>query len=114
MTLQQTYQRLWRVLQQLREKNLHRNKVKCQFLKTSVRYLGHEIDAHGLHPLKDKLNAIVNILQPTDTSKVHTFLGMVNYYHKFLLKVSSILQLLHQLIKKDSEFIWDERCETSF
>jgi hypothetical protein len=106
-TLQQTYQRLCRVLQQLHEKNLHHNKGKCQFFKTSVCYLGHEIDEHRLHPIKDKINTIVNIPHPTDASKVHTFLGMINYYHK-------LGQPLHQLIKKDAEFIRDERCETSF
>jgi hypothetical protein len=89
------------VLQQLREKNLHLNKGKCQFFKTSVRYLGQEIDAHGLPPLKDNTEAIVNIPHPTDASKVHTFLRMVK------------LLSLHQLINKAAEFIWDERCETS-
>jgi hypothetical protein len=44
-TTQQTYQKLCGVLQQLCEKNLHLNKGKCQFLKTSVHYL--ESDAHG-------------------------------------------------------------------
>jgi len=113
-TLQQTRDRLYAVLRQLQSKNLHLNKDKCQFFKSSIKYLGHKIDGSGLHPLKDKVDAIVSMSRPTDAAKVHTFLGMVNYYHKFLPNVSSVLHPLHRLTRDDVEFEWDDACEAAF
>jgi RNase H-like domain found in reverse transcriptase/Reverse transcriptase (RNA-dependent DNA polymerase)/Integrase zinc binding domain/Integrase core domain len=113
-TLQQTYERLCAVLDRLRGKNLHLNKTKCQFFRRSVRYLGHEIDGKGLHPLSSKVDAIVNVPQPKDAGQVHTFIGMVNYYHKFIKDVSAILHPLRQLMKEGAEFVWDEHCEAAF
>jgi hypothetical protein len=113
-TLQQTQDRLYAVLRQLRSKNLHLNKDKCQFFKSSIKYLGHKIDSSGLHPLKNKVDAIINMGRPTDAAKVHTFLGMINYYHKFLPNVSSVLHPLHRLTRDDVEFEWDDECEAAF
>jgi RNase H-like domain found in reverse transcriptase len=60
------------------------------------------------------VDAIVNISRPTDAAKVHTFLGMVNFYHKFLPNVSSVLHPLHRLTRDDVEFEWDDECEAAF
>jgi hypothetical protein len=113
-TLQQSYHRLCSVLDRIRGKNLHLNKTKCQFFKQSVRYLGHEINAQGLHPLQEKVDAITKIQPPKDADQLHTFIGMVNYYHKFIPNVSSILHPLHQLIRKDAQFVWTQNCDAAF
>jgi hypothetical protein len=113
-TSQQSYYRLCSVLDRIRGKNLHLNKTKCQFFKQSVRYLGHEINAQGLHPLQEKVDAITSIQPSKDADQLHTFIGMVNYYHKFILNVSSILHSLHQLIRKDAQFLWTQNCDAAF
>jgi hypothetical protein len=67
-----------------------------------------------LHHMKDKVEAIEKVLSPTSADQVHTLIGMVNYYHKFVLNVSTILHPLYHVIKKDTEFVWNSTCETAF
>ena len=49
---------------------------KCRFLQDSVEYLGHRIDAHGLHTTDSKLKAITEAPQPTNVQELCTFLGL--------------------------------------
>ena len=48
------------VLQKLQEHGLRVKKEKCEFMKSCVKYLGHKIDAEGLHALDGKVEAITN------------------------------------------------------
>ena len=52
-----------------------------------VEYLGHTISADGLKPSESKTRAIVDAPQPQNVSQLRSFLGMVNYYGKFLPKI---------------------------
>ena len=46
------------VLSQMQQAGLRLRKEKCEFMSMSVVYLGHRIDAQGLHPTRDKVAAI--------------------------------------------------------
>jgi hypothetical protein len=94
------------VFKRLSEANLRLHEDKCKFFQPSVKYLGHIIDARGLHPLPDRIQAIVAMPFPTDVHKLKSFLGMVNYYSHFLPDLSSILAPLYALLKKNSRFTW--------
>jgi ACT domain-containing protein len=59
---------LKRVLQKLKEHGVRIKKDKCAFMKMSVQYLGHLIDADGIHATDDKLKAIVDAPPPQDVS----------------------------------------------
>ncbi|XP_075535174.1 uncharacterized protein LOC142570712 [Dermacentor variabilis] len=56
---------LRQVFQRLREHNLKLNKAKCRFRVAQVAFLGHRIDANGLHPLQDNLEAVLSAPKPT-------------------------------------------------
>ena len=56
--------RLNEVLARLEESGLHLNQTKCIFMAKSVSYLGHRIDAEGLHPLPDKVAAVLEAPLP--------------------------------------------------
>lgn len=101
--------RLRQVLLRLRQHNLHVNRGKCQFFKSSITYLGHVIDKDGLYASGEKISAIVNSLPPTNVSQLHTFLGMVNYYQRFIPNLQDKLHMLHQLLSKNTRFLWDKR-----
>ena len=73
---------------------------KCAFMRPSVIYLGHRIDAQGLHPLQDRIRAIQEV------PKLKSYLGMLSYYSKFLPKVSTVLHSLHLLLWKDVTWKW--------
>ena len=51
---------------------------------------------------------------PTTETEVRGFLGLAGYYHKFVEGFSSIARTMTQLLKKDQNFVWIEKCEASF
>ena len=57
---------------------------KCEFMLLAVEYLGHHISAEGLWPTKEKVRAITEAPIPQDVSQLHAFLGLINYYVKFV------------------------------
>ena len=66
---------------------------KCHFSKTSssVLYLGHRIDAEGLHPTAEKLKAIQDDPAPKDVSKLKSFLGLIMFYSTFMPDHATVL-----------------------
>lgn len=106
--------RLRLVLEKLREKNLKLNRDKCQFFQKSIKYLGHVIDEHGLHKTQEKTEAVKNMRRPNNLNELRTFLGLANYYNKFIKNLASLLHPLNKLLKKGQNFEWTEKCEESF
>ena len=84
---------LQQVLQRLSEAGLRLNKEKCSFLLPQIEYLGHIIDAQGLHPTQEKVRAIKNSPKPKNVTELRSFFGMLTYYSKFLPTLSSNLHL---------------------
>ena len=110
----QHLQRLEEVLQRLSAAGLRLKRVKCQFMVPSVQYLGVTIDAEGTHPNKDKIRAIQEALAPTSVKELKAFLGLLNYYSKFLHNISSVLAPLYKLLKKGVKWHLGNKQETAF
>ena len=102
------------VLKRLLQHGVHVKRQKCRFLQSSVSFLGHRIDAEGIHPLDDKLQAIVQAPTPTNVQELRSFLGLINYYGKFIPNAATILGPLNQLLRKDAKWKWSQECEHSF
>ena len=94
------------VLRRLERAGLKVKQSKCAFMRPSVTYLGHKIDAEGLHPLDDRVRTIKDAPTPTSVSGLKSYLGMLSYYSKFLPNLSSALHPLHQLLRKDTPWVW--------
>ncbi|KAL0879388.1 hypothetical protein ABMA27_003149 [Loxostege sticticalis] len=107
-------QRLKEVLDRLKENSLRVNKDKCHFFQKSIKYLGHTIDKHGLHKCQEKVNAIANTERPTNVNELRTFLGMANFYNKFIPNLASITSPMNELLKSGVNFNWTMKCEKSF
>lgn len=107
-------QRLEIVLELIKTQNLTLNKNKCKFLQTSIQYLGHRIYSEGLHKLEEKIVAIQKARRPDNVNELRTFLGIANYYNKFIPNLATTLNLLNQLLRKDEKFKWTRECEASF
>ena len=90
------------------------NKQKCSFLLKKIEYLGHIIDSQGLHPTEEKIRAIKNAPQPKNISELRAFLGILNYYSKFLPGISSKLAPLYSLLSKQSKLLWGIQQEKAF
>ncbi|XP_044764458.1 uncharacterized protein K02A2.6-like [Coccinella septempunctata] len=106
--------RLREVLKILKNSGLKLSPSKCKFFQNSVEYLGYIIDREGLHTSESKTLAIENFVEPKNVSELKSFLGMVNYYGKFVKNLSTVLYPLHQLLKKDAKWEWTESCKKSF
>ena len=87
---------------------------KCSFLLQEVEYLGHKISANGLQPTTEKVQAIVQAPQPTNVNQLKSFLGMMNYYGKFLPTLSTCLAPLYKLLQKQSRWRWGLEQEEAF
>ena len=89
------------VLQRLEWGGLTLKKSKCVFTAESEEYLGHVIDKNGLHPSPWNVQAIKQAPPPTNVTELKSFLGSVNYYHKFLPNLSTSLAPLNLLLRKN-------------
>ncbi len=86
-----------KVVQLLQSAGLQLNTPKCQFSKTSLRFLGHTVSAQGVHPNEDHLNAMLHAPVPTDAHQLRSFLGLISWYSKFIPKFSKPLQITRQI-----------------
>ena len=103
------------VLDSLRENGLVTNRKKCILGKSSLEFLGYHVDANGIAPLPDRVAAIRNFKQPTSVKELQRFLGMVNYYRRFIPRAAHHLHhLFNALQGKPKNLIWDEGCSLSF
>ena len=91
---------LSKVLDRLNKAGLKLNAGKCYFKRESVKYLGYRIDAQGLHPLEEKVQALVSAPAPQNVTELKSFLGMVQYYQKFLPNLATTLAPLHRMLQK--------------
>ena len=87
---------------------------KCAFLFPAVEYLGHKISVHGLQPTDFKVQLIKNAPVPMDVSQLKSFLGLVNYYCKFLPNLSNTLAPLYRKLQKNARWIWGSKEQKAF
>ena len=95
------------------DSGLRLTESKCVVGVDSVTYLGHVVDAAGLHATDEKVKAITDAPEPKDVPQLRSFLGLVNLYHKFLPNLSSTLAPLHSLPHKDTKWSWGEPTATA-
>ncbi|XP_039503042.1 uncharacterized protein K02A2.6-like [Pimephales promelas] len=80
----------------------------------SVEYLGHVIDADGLHKAPSKARAVLEAPAPQNTSQLRSFIDLLNYYGRFVNKLATLLKPLHQLLCRNQSWKWTQQCETTF
>ena len=102
------------VLQRLHDYNLRVNKEKCSFFQNEITYCGHKIDSNGLHKMQAKIEAITCAPKPENLTQLRAFLGLVNYYSKFMPNLASVLHPLYQLLQKDVKFKWTAETQKAF
>ena len=76
------------------------NPNKCTFGVPELDFLGHHIDCHGITPLSEKVQAVRDFPQPQSQRQLRQFIGLVNFYHRFLPHGAELMQPLHALLSK--------------
>ena len=88
------------VFQRLNEHSIVVNFPKSCFGVHELDFLGHYVDTTGICPLEEKVQVIQEFPRPDMQWKLRRFLGVVNFYHRFLPGGAAILQPLHSLLKR--------------
>ena len=89
------------------------NPTKCEFGKPEVNFLSHTINAYDIRPHLTRVEAVRTFPVPQDKRALHQFVGLVNYYHRFVPRCAAILQPLHQALAADG-FTWTTSCQEAF
>ncbi|XP_011859423.1 PREDICTED: uncharacterized protein LOC105556919 [Vollenhovia emeryi] len=113
-SVQENLQILKQVLISLKSYGLSLNLGKCKFLRTTVEYLGYIISSQGITLSPRHVEAIQKFPQPRKTIHLQKFLGLTNYFRKFIENYATIARPLHNLLKKDSPFRFNDTCVNSF
>ena len=81
---------------------------------SSVTYLGFRIDAEGLHPVTEKIQAIQNAPEPCNQSTLKSYLGLLSYYSRFLQNLPNALAPLYSLLYKSATWKWGKKERDAF
>ncbi|XP_064475575.1 uncharacterized protein K02A2.6-like [Ornithodoros turicata] len=102
------------VLRRLEEAGLRLKLEKCIFMAPRVHYLGHVITEAGLHPDPKKVEAVPKAPAPTNVKTLQSYLGLVNYYRKFLPDLSTVLHPLNKLLGANAPWTWGTEQQLAF
>lgn len=113
-SLDEHYSKLTEIFQRLRATNLKLNPKKCSFLQKEILYLGHICSSEGVKPDDKLLTAVKDFPAPVNIKQLQSFLGLANYYRKFIKGFSIIASPLHKLLSKNSKFEWNSESKNAF
>ncbi|GFU15042.1 hypothetical protein TNCV_3702281 [Trichonephila clavipes] len=108
------------IFQRLSSYGLKLNISKCVFGVTELIFLGHLITPDGIKPLPEKVQAVLDYKQPETVGSLRKFLGLLNFYSRFLPKAAEEQYLLSEFLKgykgkKDSKPLnWSSEAITAF
>ena len=102
------------VIRRLEEHGLRANIAKCSFLQDEVTFCGHRITKEGLRQTPSKNAAILEAPTPKNAKELLSFIGLIGYYRKFVPNISSILEPLYDLTRKNVKWRWTKEHDTAF
>ena len=105
---------LEQVFKRLNDYKLYVKAEKCALFLESVEYLGHTIDKNGLHVESGKIKALVEWPDATNITEVQSFMGLCNYYRKFVPRFSELAAPLTYLTRKNIKFEFGDEQKKAF
>jgi hypothetical protein len=113
-TMEEYEEHIRLVLEKLRSNQLYAKFSKCEFWLTEVTFLGHVISAGGVSVDPGKVNDVLNWMPPTTVLEIQSFLGLAEYYRRFIKDFSKIAKPMTKLLEKNMAFEWTWECQASF
>lgn len=111
-TFEEHLRSLREVARRLKAANLSINLEKSKFCIPELPYLGFVLSRNGVRPNPDKIEAILNFERPSSVRSLRRFLGMVNYYRRFIEGFSQITGPLTDLLKGKPKVVkWNDQAE---
>jgi len=96
------------LFKRLHEFNMKIHPKKCDFVVTSIVYLGHKILPNGIMAYWAKIVAILEMPNPIDVHTLRSFIGLCNYYRIYVQDFNTIIHYFCALLKKDVAWTWSE------
>ena len=94
--------------------NLKLKPSKCKLRCKTVQYLGFIATPDGISPDPGKVASVRDYPVPTTFKQLRAFLGLANYYRRFISNFAHIANPLTQLTRKNQLFVWTEQCQQAF
>ena len=102
------------VFELLKNAGLKLKLKKCSFAQEKIDYLGHVVSGEGVSPNKQNVQAILQFPEPTTIKQLQSFLGLANYYRRFIRAFADKAHHLTRLTRKDVKWEWGDRERQAF
>jgi len=102
------------VIKRLEENDLYVKLEKCKWKAREVEFLGVVIGPEGIKMEKGKVKGVLEWPTPKCVKDIQKFLGLANYYRRFIEGFATVARPLHDLVKKDKKWEWTEKQEETF
>ena len=113
-SLEKHMQAVAEVLERLAQHGLEASYKKCKFAYHELIFVGHLVRKGTIRPDPSKLDAVRKFPEPKNVSQLKSFMGLANYYHKFIRGFAIISRPLYALQRKDVPFEWTPQCVAAF
>ena len=103
------------VFTRIHKSGLKINSEKCKFHQKELVFLGHTISAQGIRTNEAKIIEISSAVEPRCSKQLRSFLGLTNYYRRFIKNYAEIVSPLYAATSGCEKTLqWTEACSTSF
>lgn len=102
------------VLSKLKHAGVKINVDKSSFFQSSVKYLGFVFDEKGVRPSPNKVKPILDAPAPQNIQQLQSFIGLCNFYSRFIRNFSTVMTPLYKLLRKNIKFCWGTEQQSSF
>ena len=113
-TLEQHLLDVEEVLATLRRHHLFAKRSKCEFGRQELGFLGHRLSAAGVSVDPRKVQSIREWATPRSCTEVRRFVGLANYYRRFVEGYAELAAPLTALGSPNARFEWTAKAQTSF
>ncbi|KAJ9505720.1 hypothetical protein QJQ45_006415 [Haematococcus lacustris] len=109
-TAEEHVRHLKEVLELMRQHKLYAKRSKCEFNKTELAFLGHIVGEHGIAVDPAKVKVVREWHVPRNLKDLQAFLGLANYFRRFIPNFSAIAAPLTDLTSKTAaaQFDWQK------
>ncbi len=102
------------VMDVLRQNSILIKMSKCSWGQTELPYLGHIVSKDGIKVDPKKIEAVSSWPEPTNLNEIQQFLGLTNFFRKYIQGYTNLTMPLTVLLKKNTPYDWNTACEIAF
>jgi len=102
------------ILRKLEENDLYIKPEKCVWKARKIGFLGAVIGPDGIEMEAEKMDGVLSWLQPKNVRDIRKFLGLANYYRRFIKDFTQVARPMNMLTQKDEKWQWEKMQQKAF